>query len=167
MNSGLVKLLARDFPEDHIMCSDVVRIIKQYYPQWDTGDFYALTCDVRREKHGDEHREMTAERIFDEIPFFAQSAAQAAVRRLLLADDAGALYSMDMAVAYMVEILHKFFWCTETDIKAAVQRLNEERQPLSYYDESHRHRRLMEFIVVLRSTLWERGEVLRLREKEG
>lgn len=166
MDKDLVELLARDFTDDEIMCSDVKMLMQRYYPEWTVDDWYELTCEVRRKRHATQHEQLTAERIFEEMPFFAQAAAQAAVRHLLIAADADRLFKLDSVTDSMAEILYKFFFCTPMDVKTAINRQAEFRKPLSYYEEATLHKRLLEFVQTLRTTLWERGEVLRLRDYE-
>lgn len=135
------------------------------YEKWNFEDWYRLLTDIKRKKRAIGHEIMTAEAIFNSLPWAAQQAAQEAVKILLkkAADDK--LFKADETAETAAEILWNMFYCMIIDIKNTVKKLNTENKAYSGNDMKE-NKLLLDFIEELRKEQWREGEVARLRSKE-
>lgn len=164
--ANLVKDLAADLTEEQLEDTTYIKnLLSEQLPNWEWDDWYELLKNVRREKYKDAHEEQTAEKIFNDMPYFAKEAAQAALKQLLKAAKADKLYKLDAAADTAAEILWNMFYCCTADIKTAAVKHNREAKPLTVA-EYREHKDLLEFLEILREGMWKGGEVLKLREKE-
>lgn len=164
--ANLVKDLAADLTDEQLEDTTHIKsLLKDQLPNWDWEDWNDLLDNVRREKYKEEHEEQTAEKIFNDMPYFAKAAAQETVAQLLKADEENRLYKLDKAADNAAEILYKMFFCCVADIKMAIRKQNKRKKSLTVA-EIREHKRLFEFIEQLREELWKDGEVLKLREFE-
>lgn len=164
--ANLVKDLAADLTDEQLEDTTHIKsLLKDQLPNWDWEDWNDLLDNVRREKYKEEHEEQTAEKIFNDMPYFAKAAAQETVAQLLKADEENRLYKLDKAADNAAEILYKMFFCCVDDIKMAIRKQNKRKKSLTVA-EIREHKRLFEFIEQLREELWKDGEVLKLREFE-
>lgn len=164
--ANLVKDLAADLTEEQLEDTTYIKsLLSDQLPNWEWDDWYELLKNVRREKYKDAHEEQTAEKIFNDMPYFAKEAAQVALKQLLKAAKADKLYKLDAAADTAAEILWNMFYCCTADIKTAAVKHNRETKPLTVA-EYREHKDLLEFLEILREGMWKDGEVLKLREKE-
>lgn len=165
--ANLVKELAADLTDEQLEDSSYIKsILSEQLPNWDYDDWYELLKNVRREKYKDAHEEQTAEKIFNNMPYFAKEAAQAALKRLLKAAKADKLFKLDAEADTAAEILWNMFYCCTADIKRTAKKYIAEAKILTVAD-SKEHKDLLGFMEMLREELWRQGEVFKLREKES
>lgn len=165
--ANLVKDLAADLTEEQLEDSGYIKsLLSEQLPNWDYDDWYELLKNVRREKYKDAHEEQTAEKIFNNMPYFAKEAAQAALKRLLKAAKADKLFKLDAEADTAAEILWNMFYCCTADIKWTAKKYIAEAKILTVAD-SKEHKDLLGFMEMLREELWRQGEVFKLREKES
>lgn len=164
--ANIVKQLAADLTDEQLEDTTYIKsILKDQLPNWDWDDWHELLSNVRREKYKEEHEEQAAEKIFNDMPYFARAAAQEIVEQLLKADEEGRLFRLDKTADNAAEILYKMFFCCVMDIKETIRKQNKNKK-LLLAKEIQEHKRLFEFIEKLRKKLWKEGEVLKLREVE-
>lgn len=165
--ANLVKELAADLTDEQLEDSSYIKsLLSEQLPNWEWDDWYELLENVRREKYKDAHEEQTAEKIFNDMPYFAKEAAQETLKHLLRAEEAGKLFKLDATADTAAEIMWNMFYCCVMDIKNAVVKYNKEKSPMTVA-EYKEHKDILQFIGIMREALWERGEVLKLREKEA
>lgn len=164
--ANLVKDLATDLTDEQLEDTGYIKsLLSEQLPNWDWDDWYELLKNVRREKYKEVHEEQTAEKIFNDIPYFAKEAAQAALKRLLKAEKANKLFKLDAEADTAAEILWNMFYCCTADIKWTAKKYNAEAKALTIA-ESREHKDLLGFIEMLREEMWKCGEVLKIREEE-
>lgn len=164
--ANLVKNLATDLTDEQLEDTGYIKsLLSEQLPNWDWDDWYELLKNVRREKYKEVHEEQTAEKIFNDIPYFAKEAAQAALKRLLKAEKADKLFKLDAEADTAAEILWNMFYCCTADIKWTAKKYNAEEKALTIA-ESREHKDLLGFIEMLREEMWKCGEVLKIREEE-
>ena len=165
--ADLVKELAADLTDEQLEDSSYIKsLLSEQLPNWEWDDWYELLKNVRREKYKDAHEEQTAEKIFNDMPYFAKEAAQAALKRLLKAAKANKLFKLDAEADTAAEILWNMFYCCTADIKWTAKKYIAEEKTLTVAD-SKEHKDLLGFMEMLREELWRQGEVFKLREKES
>lgn len=163
--ANLVKDLAADLTDEQLEDTGYIKsLLSEQLPNWDWDDWYELLKNVRREKYKEAHEEQTAEKIFNDMPYFAKEAAQAALKRLLKAEKADKLFKMDAEADTAEEILWNMFYCCVADIKWTAKKYNAEAKALTIA-ESREHKDLLGFIEMLREEVWRQGEVLKIREE--
>ena len=87
--ANLVKELAADLTDEQLEDSSYIKsLLSKQLPNWEWDDWYELLENVRREKYKDAHEEQTAEKIFNDMPYFAKEAAQETLKHLLKAEEA-------------------------------------------------------------------------------
>lgn len=164
--ANIVKNLATDLTDEQLEDTGYIKsLLSEQLPNWDWDDWYELLKNVRREKYKEVHEEQTAEKIFNDIPYFAKEAAQAALKRLLKAEKADKLFKLDAEADTAAEILWNMFYCCTADIKWTAKKYNAEAKALTIA-ESREHKDLLGFIEMLREEMWKCGEVLKIREEE-
>lgn len=164
--ANLVKNLATDLTDEQLEDTGYIKsLLSEQLPNWDWDDWYELLKNVRREKYKEVHEEQTAEKIFNDIPYFAKEAAQAVLKRLLKAEKADKLFKLDAEADTAAEILWNMFYCCTADIKWTAKKYNAEEKALTIA-ESREHKDLLGFIEMLREEMWKCGEVLKIREEE-
>lgn len=164
--ANLVKDLATDLTDEQLEDFGYIKsLLGERLPNWDWEDWYELLENVRREKYKDAHEEQTTEKIFNDMPYFAKEAAQETLKHLLKAEEAGSLFKIDAAADTAAEIMWNMFYCCVADVKDAAVKYNKEKRPMTIA-EYREHKDLLQFIEIMRETLWKRGEVFKLREKE-
>lgn len=163
--ANLVKDLAADLTDEQLEGIGYIKsLLSEQLPNWDWDDWYELLKNVRREKYKEAHEEQTAEKIFNDMPYFAKEAAQAALKRLLKAEKTDKLFKMDAEADTAAEILWNMFYCCVADIKWTAKKYNAEAKALTIA-ESREHKDLLGFIEMLREEVWRQGEVLKIREE--
>lgn len=136
------------------------------YEKWEFKDWYRLLTSIKRKQRQAAHEVMTADAIFNRLPWAAQQAAQEAVRVLIKKADAGKLYKLDEAAETAVEILWTMFYCMGIDIKNTIMKMHRDNKAYSHNDTKE-NKLLLDFIEELRKEQWYgNGEVARLMEKE-
>ena len=164
--ANLVKDLAIDLTDEQLEDTGYIKsLLSEQLPNWDWYDWYELLKNVRREKYKEAHEEQTAEKIFNDMPYFAKEAAQAALKRILKAEKADKLFKLDAEADTAAEILWNMFYCCVADIKWTAKKYNAEAKALTIA-ESREHKDLLGFIEMLREEMWKCGEVLKIREEE-
>ena len=104
--ANLVKDLAADLTDEQLEDSSYIKsLLGEQLPNWDWEDWWELLENVRREKYKDAHEEQTAEKIFNDMPYFAKEAAQTALKNLLKAEEEGRLFKLDAAADTTAEIM--------------------------------------------------------------
>lgn len=156
------KILSEEL--DNLETKNLKEILGAGYEKWEFKDWYRLLADIKRKKREADHEAITAEIIFNGLPWAAQQAAQEAVRILLRKATAERLFKVDEAVETAAEIIWNMFYCMKIDIKHTVQKLNERNKAYSHNDLKE-NRLLMDFIEELRKEQWREGNVARLRTK--
>lgn len=165
--ANLVKQLAEELNDEQLEDSSYIKsLLGEQLPNWEWDDWYDLLKNVRQEKYKEAHEEQTAEKIFNDMPYFAKEAAQEALKRILKAEKADKLFKMDAEADTAAEILWNMFYCCVADIKWTAKKYNAEAKILTVA-ESREHKDLLEFIEMLREEMWKQGEILKLREKEA
>lgn len=165
--ANLVKQLAEELNDEQLEDSSYIKsLLGEQLPNWEWDDWYDLLKNVRQEKYKEAHEEQTAEKIFNDMPYFAKEAAQEALKRILKAEKADKLFKMDAEADTAAEILWNMFYCCVADIKWTAKKYNAEAKILTVA-ESREHKDLLEFIEMLREGMWKQGEILKLREKEA
>lgn len=138
--ANLVKDLAADLTDEQLEDTGYIKsLLSEQLPNWDWDDWYELLKNVRREKYKEAHEEQTAEKIFNDMPYFAKEAAQAALKRLLKAEKADKLFKMDAEADTAAEILWNMFCCCVADIKWTAKKYNAEAKALTIA-ESREHK---------------------------
>jgi len=151
---------------EELEISNLKEILGPGYEKWEFKDWYRLLIDIKQKKREADHEAMTAEKIFNGLPWAAQQATQQAVRILLKKAAAEKLFKMDEAADTAAEILWNMFYCMIIDIKDTAKKLNEESKAYSYNDLKE-NKLLLDFIKELRKEQWNKeGEVARLRNRE-
>lgn len=150
---------------EELETANLKKILGPGYEEWEFKDWYRLLTDIKRKKRILGHETVTAEAIFNSLPWAAQQAAQEAVKILLkkAADDK--LFKVDEAAETAAEILWNMFYCMIIDIKNTVTKLNKENKAYSRNDMKE-NKLLLDFIEELRKEQWREGEVARIRSKE-
>ena len=165
----LVKELAEDIEYkklDELETKNLEEMLGEKAKKWKFEDLYRLLVDIKRYKREEAHRILTAEAIFNDLPWAAQQAAQEAVIVLIKKAKAQLLFKMDETADMAVNFLWNMFYCMGIDIKDAAQKMSEEQRKYSYNDKKE-NKMLLEFIEELRKRQWDgEGEVTRLRRKE-
>ena len=165
--ANLVKQLAEELNDEQLEDSSYIKsLLGEQLPNWEWDDWYDLLKNVRQEKYREAHEEQTAEKIFNDMPYFAKEAAQEALKRILKAEKTDKLFKMDAEADTAAEILWNMFYCCVADIKWTAKKYNAEAKILTVA-ESREHKDLLEFIEMLREEMWKQGEILKLREKEA
>lgn len=163
--ANLVKQLASDLTEEQLEDSDYIKsLLEEQLPNWDWEDWYDLLIAVKKEKHQEEHEERTAEAIYNEMPYFAQRAAERAVDYIVKAAKKKELFRADKAADQQVDILWTMFYCMGIDIKDAARNICEKIDKQGYIWGEGQY--LIAFIEELREVEWKHGEVTKLRTKE-
>lgn len=158
--ANLAKDLAANLTDEQLEDSEYIKnLLSEELPDWGWNDWYELLKNVRRKKYEDAHEEQTAEKILNDMPYFAKEAAKAAVRRILEAERAGTLFAMDEKADTAAEILWHMFTCCIVDVKMAAEKYSAEVGESAVAD-------LLGFIKKLRKGMWQKGEVLKLREEK-
>lgn len=104
--ANLVKELAADLTDEQLEDSSYIKsLLSEQLPNWEWDDWYELLENVRREKYKDAHEEQTAEKIFNDMPYFAKEAAQETLKHLLRAEEAGKLFKLDATADTAAEIM--------------------------------------------------------------
>lgn len=136
------------------------------YEKWEFKDWYRLIKDIKRSKQIKQHESLTAEVIFNSIPYAAQCMAQAAVKCAMVKAQNNKLYQMDETADTIVNVLWNMFYCMAIDIKCVATKLCREQRTYSYEDTVN-NKLLLDFIKMLRDEQWyKHGDVARLRTKE-
>ena len=165
--ANLVKQLAEELNDEQLEDSSYIKsLLGEQLPNWEWDDWYDLLKNVRQEKYREAHEEQTAEKIFNDMPYFAKEAAQEALKRILKAEKTDKLFKMDAEADTAAEILWNMFYCCVADIKWTAKKYNAEAKILTVAD-SKDHKDLLEFIKMLREGMRKQGEILKLREKEA
>ena len=165
--ANLVKQLAEELNDEQLEDSSYIKsLLGEQLPNWEWDDWYDLLKNVRQEKYREAHEEQTAEKIFNDMPYFAKEAAQEALKRILKAEKTDKLFKMDAEADTAAEILWNMFYCCVADIKWTAKKYNAEAKILTVAD-SKDHKDLLEFIKMLREGMWKQCEILKLREKEA
>ena len=165
--ANLVKQLAEELNDEQLEDSSYIKsLLGEQLPNWEWDDWYDLLKNVRQEKYREAHEEQTAEKIFNDMPYFAKEAAQEALKRILKAEKTDKLFKMDAEADTAAEILWNMFYCCVADIKWTAKKYNAEAKILTVAD-SKDHKDLLEFIKMLREGMWKQVEMLKLREKEA
>lgn len=165
--ANLVKDLAADLTDEQLEDSSYIKsLLGEQLPNWEWEDWWELLENVRREKYKDAHEEQTAEKIFNDMPYFAKEAAQTALKHLLKAEEEGRLFKLDAAADITAEIMWNMFYCCVADVKGAVVKYNKAKRPMTVA-EYREQKDLLQFIEIMREELWKHGEVFKLREKEA
>lgn len=164
--ANLVKQLAEDLTDEQLEDSAHIKsLLKEQLPAWDREDWYDLLKAVRKEKHKEQHEQQTAEVIFNQMPYFAQAAAQQAVDYIVKAAKNNNLFHADKVVDQAEETIREMFFCMGIDIKDAAVNLSKKNFYLTGYDWQD-NKYLLAYIEELRAKQWESGEVAQLRTKE-
>ena len=151
---------------DELETKNLKEMLGEKAKKWEFKDLYRLLVDIKRYKREEAHRILTAEAIFNDLPWAAQQAAQEAVIVLIKKAKAQLLFKMDETADMAVNFLWNMFYCMGIDIKDAAQKMSEEQRKYSYNDKKE-NKMLLEFIEELRKRQWDgEGEVTRLRRKE-
>lgn len=151
---------------DKLETRDLRNLLGTGYEKWEFDDWYRLLTDIKKKQRRALHETMTAEAIFNSLPWAAQQAAQEAVGILVKKAAVEKLFKMDEAVDTAVEILWNMFYCMGIDIKNTATKLHSEKKTYSCNDLRD-NKLLFDFITELRRGQWYRqGEVARLRIKE-
>lgn len=164
----LVSQLAADIPAaelEELETRDLKERLGAGYERWEFGDWYRLLTDIKRKKGEVAHEILTAEAIFNSLPWAVQQAAQEAVRLLIKKAAANLLFKMDETADMAANILWNMFYCMVIDIKDTVQIMQKQKRAYSYNDLKE-NKLLLDFIRELRKRQWySNGEVARLRSK--
>ena len=166
--ANLAKWLAENSTDDQL--HDLVyvgKLLGKYLPGWDCSDWYDLAENARRIKYREKYEKQTAEKVFNDMPFFAREAAQSALYRILEADAMGVLNKgTDAGEKMAAEILCKMFGCAAADVEDAATKYNAKKEKVSVAD-SEAHKPLLGYIEVLRGEIWKQGEVLELMNERN
>ena len=134
--------------------------------KWEFKDLYRFLTDIKRYKRKTEHDIITAEAIFNSLPWAAQQAAQEVVRLLIKKAEDNLLFKMNETADMVANLLFNIFDCMKIDIKDTAQIMQEQKRAYSYNDLKE-NKLLLDFIRELRKLQWyKHGEVTRLRRKE-
>lgn len=153
---------------EELETDDLKEILGAGYEKWEFNDWYVLLTDIKRKSREADHEAMTAERIFNSLPWAAQQAAQEAVRTLLIKASGEHLFNMqvDQAADVAADILWHMFCCMRVNIKNAARNLSSKNKLYSRNDFEE-NKLLLDFINELRNEQWSRnGEVARLRTRD-
>lgn len=152
---------------DELETDHLKAMLGEGYEKWEFKDWYRLLGDIKRTIRIAAHEILTAEAVFNSIPWAAQQAAQAAVEVLIKKAKAQQLYKMDETADIAAEFLWNMFYCMKIDIKDTAQKMSEEKRAYSYNDMKE-NKMLLEFITEMRKRQWyTEGEVARIRSKAG
>lgn len=161
--ANLVKQLAEDLTDEQLEDSGYLKsLLQEQLPTWDWDDWYDLLVAVRREKNAAEHEAKTVQAIYNEMPYFAQEAAEVAVKNIVQAAKTRELFRVEKASRQQVDILWTMFYSCGADIKEAAENVNKKVENQG----SLKKQMLVEFLEELRAVMWKRGEVTKLRTKE-
>ena len=163
--ANMVKQLAEDLTDEQLEDSNYIKsLLQEQLPNWDWEDWYDLLIAVKREKRAAEHEEKTAQALYIEMPYFAQRAAEVAVKNIIQAAKTRDLFHAEKASTQQVEILWTMFYCCGADIKKAAENINKKIETQGYtWGEGLL---LLNFLEELRAVEWQHGEVTQLRTKE-
>ena len=165
----LVKELAADISAaelEELETGNLKERLGAGYEKWEFRDWYRLLIDIKRQKREAAHEIMTAEAIFNSLPWAAQQSAQEAVRVLIKKATTKQLFKMDETADMAADILWQMFYCMVIDIKDTAAHMHEENRAYSCSDMEE-NKLLLDFIKELRKRQWYGdGEVARLRNKE-
>lgn len=151
---------------DKLETKDLQALLGAGFESWKFEDWYKLLTDIKRKKRQAEHEAMTAEAIFNGLPWAAQQAAQEAVGILIKKAEADKLFKADETADAMVNVLWNMFYCMGINIKNTARKLGKDNKAYSYNDLNE-NKLLLDFIKELRDEQWYgQGEVARLRCKE-
>lgn len=163
--ANLVKQLAADLTEEQLEDSSYIkRLLEEDLPNWDFDDWYELLITVRQKKRQEEHEEKTAEAIYNEMPYYAQAAAEKAVDYIIKAAKKNELFKANRAADQQVDILWTMFYCMGIDIKNAATNLWKKIEEQGYIWGEGQF--LINFIDELREVTWKHGDIAKLRTKE-
>ena len=163
--TGLASVI-QDEDLEYLETEDLKEKLGSRYGAWEFKDWYRLLKDIKRCKRQAEHENMTAEAIFDGLPWAAQQSAQAAVAVLIQKAQGGMLFRPDETVYAVSDILWNMFYCMKVDLKNTVIRMCSSNRTYSY-NEMNRNLLLLDYIKELRKMQWYgHGEVARLRNME-
>ena len=164
----LVKELAADIGNkdlDELETKNLKEMLGEKAQKWEFKDLYRLIGDIKRYRRAEAHRILTAEVIFNSLPWAAQQAAQAAVEVLMKKAEVQQLYKMNKTADMAAEFLWNMFYCMKIDIQGTAQKMSEEQRAYSYNDMKE-NKMLLDFIEEMRKKQWYgEGEVARLRSK--
>ena len=166
--ANLAKWLAENSTDDQLHDFIYVgKLLGKQLPEWDCSDLDDLLENARRIKYKEKYEKQTAEKVFNDMPFFAREAAQSALYRILEADAIGVLNKgTDAGEKMAAEILCKMFGCAAVDVEDAATKYNAKKEKVSVAD-SEAHKPLLGCMKVLREELWKQGEVLELMEERN
>ena len=151
---------------DKLETKDLQALLGAGFESWKFENWYKLLTDIKRKKRQAEHEAMTAEAIFNGLPWAAQQAAQETVSILIKKAAAEKLFKLDETADAMVDVLWNMFYCMKIDIKNTATKLCKDDKVYSYSDLNE-NKLLFDFIKALRNEQWNgEGEVARLRCKE-
>lgn len=164
----MVKELAEDIEIkdiDELQTKNLKEMLGEKAEKWEFKDFYRLLGDIKKYKKAETHRILTAEVVFNSLPWTAQKAAQEAVRVLIKKAEKQLLFKMDETADIAVNFLWSMFYCRALDIKETAQKMSEEKKAYSYNDIKE-NKILLDFITEMRKKQWYgEGEVTRIRSK--
>lgn len=165
----LVKKMAAEISPaelEYMETKQLMKLLGPGYENWEFNDWYRLLVNIKQEQRKVEHEELTAEKIFNGLPWAAQQAAQEAVSLLIKKSADGLLFKLDETADMAVNILWNMFYCMGIDIKDTAQIMHEQKRAYSNNDLKE-NKLFMDFIEELRKRQWyKHGEVARLRFKE-
>lgn len=163
---NLVKQLAEELSDKQLEDSDYIKnLLSDQFPNWNWDDWYDLLIAVRKEKHQKEHEEKTAEAIYNEMPYFAQAAAEKIVDYIVKAARNNELYKMNKAADQQVDILWTMFYCMGIDIKMAAVNIGKKIEEQGFIWGEGKY--LIAYIEELREVQWKNGYVTKLRTREN
>lgn len=164
----MVKELAAEIESedlDELETKNLKEILGEKAIKWEFKDLYRLLRDIKRHKRAEAHRILTAEAIFNSLPWAAQQAAQEAVIVLIKKAEAQLLFKMDETTDMAAEFLWNMFYCMKINIKETAKKMAEEKKAYSY-NEIKENKILLDFIEEMRRRQWNgEGEVARIRIK--
>lgn len=165
--ANLVKQLAEELNDEQLEDSDYIKnLLSDQLPNWDWEDWYDLLVAVRKKKRQKEHEEKTAEVIYNEMPYFAQEAAERAVSYIVEAARNNELFKANKAADQQADILWTMFYCMGVDIKMAAKNIGKKIEEQGFIWGKGKY--LIAYIEELREIQWENdGEVTKLRTKEN
>ena len=163
--ANLVKDLAAELTEEQLEDSSYIKsLLSEQLPNWDSDDWYDLLVAVRRKKYSEEHEEKTAEAIYNEMPYFAQEAAETAVKYIVQAARNNQLFKLNKAADQAADILWNMFYCMGIDIKTAAVNIGKQIDEQGYIWGKGKY--LVAYIEELRAVQWKHGYVTKLRTRE-
>lgn len=163
--ANLVKQLAEELSDEQLEDTAYIKsLLCGQLPDWDGEGWYDLLVAVKQKKHQAEHEEKTAEAIFNEMPYFAQAAAETAVVYIIEAARKKELFKGNKAADQQADILWSMFRCMRLDVKDAAKNISRKIEEQGFI--WCRRNCLINYIKELREAAWKHGNVIRLRTKE-